>query len=357
MALPKRFDTARTVTLVDPYGYSYVYREWRRKWQKLPYTLPLDYYNHVSFANRWPIAPNFPDPVPPYSATTLVAAFTNTNLYNLARNKAYEALKGKVYTDAQLGVDFVEYRQALGMMASSATTLINVARKIRRGDFLGAKHALGMKILPKDVSIRKSFANNWLEFHFGWEPLVRDIYDAAEVMNNPLKAFSRARGAGSNVDTGSYSEHNVNYNRSEFWRRSYYAVQGLTVDRITNSTLHALDQFGVINPVEIAWELVPFSFVVDWFVNVGQVLNSYSDYAGMQLRDTWNSVLFRLQIAGNLRPYPGSGYPGKCDWTGNVVRMDRQEALGSPVFAMKQLRLPSKVRAATAMSLLVQVLS
>jgi hypothetical protein len=276
---------------------------------------------------------------------------------SLAYNKAYERLKGNVYTQAQLGVDFVEYRQALGMIASTATTLVKVARSIKKLDFIGASRALRMKFIPKGVSARKSFANNWLEYHFGWEPLVRDIYDSLEVCNNPLNAFTRTRGSGAESWNSGFAQHNINYDINEGWLSRYSCWEGLTVDAIHNSTTHALDQFGVLNPVAIAWELVPFSFVVDWFVNVGQVLSSYSDYAGMSLRNTWSSGVWRIRGSGTLSPYTGSGYPGRRNYTFTAARFDRATSLTSPTFALKQLRLPSKIRSLTAVSLLTQALS
>lgn len=50
-------------------------------------------------------------------------------------------------------------------------------------------------------------------------------------------------------------------------------------------------------PLQIAWELVPFSFVVDWFLPVGELLNRFepkrffgSLSAGVTILDRWHSV-------------------------------------------------------------------
>jgi hypothetical protein len=39
-----------------------------------------------------------------------------------------------------------------------------------------------------------------------------------------------------------------------------------------------LDELGFTDPFTLAWELLPLSFVVDWIVNVGQVLQSLFEF-------------------------------------------------------------------------------
>lgn len=51
-----------------------------------------------------------------------------------------------------------------------------------------------------------------------------------------------------------------------------------------NSVFHNLSSFGVTNPASLAWELLPFSFVVDWFLPVGDFLSSLDAEFGMTFR-------------------------------------------------------------------------
>jgi hypothetical protein len=60
-------------------------------------------------------------------------------------------------------------------------------------------------------------------------------------------------------------------------------------------------------PLSIAWELVPFSFVVDWFVPVGDVLNRFepkrflgSLAAGVDVRQRWHSVKTEARLDRTL---------------------------------------------------------
>jgi len=42
---------------------------------------------------------------------------------------------------------------------------------------------------------------------------------------------------------------------------------------------------GLINPAEVAWELTPWSFVVDWFIPVGNFLEALTARAGVTFID------------------------------------------------------------------------
>jgi hypothetical protein len=55
--------------------------------------------------------------------------------------------------------------------------------------------------------------------------------------------------------------------------------------RLDDSTLYRLNQLELINPAEIAWELLPYSFVVDWFLPVGNVLSAWSATWGLSYVD------------------------------------------------------------------------
>lgn len=48
-----------------------------------------------------------------------------------------------------------------------------------------------------------------------------------------------------------------------------------------NPGLRQLNGLGLLNPALLWWELLPYSFVVDWFLPVGDVLTSLTAGIGM----------------------------------------------------------------------------
>lgn len=292
-----------------------------------------------------------------------------TQIYNLyyqdpimvrCSNRAYDKLKGKLYQNVSLGVDIAEFRQSFNMIASRAGQLYAFSRYLKRFDFEKASAALGKAIVPPGASPKKSFASNFLEYHFGWEPLVKDIYDALEVVSDPLKSFTMERAGASERFSGPYSINYGSVSQIGYAAESYTVTMGCQINAIRDQYMHSLEQFGLINPAVILWELVPFSFVVDWFGNVGSVLSSLSDYAGMTLSNSFTTR--RYTVAKTYENSVNAGYaptPGysnlKCGASGSWTRRDG--GLTLPVFSVKKLRLPSKTRSATAVSLLTQLLS
>lgn len=64
-------------------------------------------------------------------------------------------------------------------------------------------------------------------------------------------------------------EMSVSFNA---WAVIEYDVSVLVEQQLKLATL--LRSFGLNNPAAVVWEAIPFSFVVDWFVNVGDALKS-----------------------------------------------------------------------------------
>lgn len=54
---------------------------------------------------------------------------------------------------------------------------------------------------------------------------------------------------------------------------------------VSNPNLALANRLGVINPAVVAWDLVPWSFVVNMFVNVNELLSSLTDEVGYDVTD------------------------------------------------------------------------
>lgn len=351
------------VTTVGMYG-PYLATDYSRRLksaQKGPPYVPAVYdfiRARCTFSNNLVNADSYN---PPFDARTLVTNQYPSDMEVSTQNQAYERLRGKIYDDVSLGVDFAEARQSLGMITKAVTTLGKSFLQVKRLDFLGAAKTLRMNYAPKGTSKRKSAANNWLEYHFGWTPLIHDIYDAVEVVNNPLKSFQPTRGVGREArDAGVIYQEDTYTICAAMRYQQYVTGQGATVQAISNDTYHTLEQFGLLNPLSIAWELVPFSFIVDWFANVGDVLRAHSDFAGMTLVNRYIFWNYKIHVYnGIFKPKPGYEVPGRVpmEFGGVGLFNQRNTYLVGPTLSLDKLRLPSKARAATAVSLLIQQFS
>jgi len=343
-----------TISRNDGAGNYTLYDSVHRYKQVKPFSLVLPYYHFIGRTNYAIVGGGLgsqgwgANAFPPYWSPN----------YTNVRNLSYEKLRGALYSQAALGVNFVECNQSISMITSSLASLSKAALSVRRMDFVSAARELRMKVLPPRVSRKKSFANNWLEFHFGWQPLISDIYDAAEVLNNPVKSFTIEKATSREyvlVPPTIYDNY-VAWNKFYSINAVVMCKQGARVRAITNAGLHSLEQWGLINPASLAWEVVPFSFVVDWFVNVGDFLRSFSDFAGMTLDSSFATNYSRSQTMGwYVHKPPYTSYAPRS-WRVDYVVTERTTSLSGVVLDVKKVKFPSLSRAVTAASLLTQVL-
>lgn len=281
----------------------------------------------------------------------------------LARNQAYESVKSKILNTAQLGASIAEYSQASAMISARAQQLLRFSRAVRRLDLPSAARALSLD--PSNRKVRgsdrfgrtKTFGNLFLEYHFGWEPLAKDIIDGCVTLATPAKRlWAKGRGSSEISSVVTTSDHNsIGSGGTSRIRKGTWVSTMSACCVINNPNVAVNAQLGLLNPLSIAWELVPFSFVVDWFVNVGQVLSSMTDFMGCTISNSWHSDTAKWST--ELHQWwvePTGMWYGLA--SGNSVDMVRSSGLVSPVIVARPLKVPSITRAATQVSLLTQFL-
>lgn len=278
------------------------------------------------------------------------------------RNRAYEKMRNSLYSSAAIGASLAEYNQSLQMIALRGGQLLRAFRAVRRGEVFAA---LRYFQLSPDLQSAyrwkktRSASNLWLELHFGWTPLVKDIYEACHVISNPINAVWAKGAASEPIGLNRRVDHGwpLSLRYTTVVNGSVRSLQMCT-GVITNPNLHLAEQMGLINPASVAWERVPFSFVVDWFANVGQYLSSLSDFSGMSISDAYHTDSFKINHLEQVDAYD---YPFTGNYKTDAINkkssfMNRAQGLISPVLTYKGISLPSSTRAATAISLLGQAL-
>lgn len=187
-------------------------------------------------------------------------AFPNSTVYNKALSRLYEKIRG----DIDVSIDLAESHKTKSMMMQTVKAMTNLAvtfRKMKRSN-------------PRD------WGNLWLEYTYGWKPLVSTIYGAGSKLMAPTpqgmgflrvtaSAQEQVRRGTTTRSTGYASL--TQYDRVSQVMRARFVV----TYQLPSSVLTTLAGFTSLNPVSIAWELTPYSFVVDWFVNFGGYLRDF----------------------------------------------------------------------------------
>jgi len=175
-------------------------------------------------------------------------------------NDALERLNEKVRGSLDLSISLAE--------AGRTAKMVRATSKVE-------EYLKTLKSFGSVSRLSRQAANRWLEWTYGWKPLVNDLYQAAdESQRFVLNKIERI--------TASKSEKIPDLDRvyTTFAGNSlplHIVYNGKTGYRITISLEHPtydIARWTSLNPVSIAWELLPYSFVVDWVYDVGQFLRA-----------------------------------------------------------------------------------
>jgi hypothetical protein len=69
------------------------------------------------------------------------------------------------------------------------------------------------------------------------------------------------------------------------YKRNYQCREWAVV-RVDNPTLRAASEAGLTNPLSVAWEMTPFSWVADYFLKIGGFLSSFTALEGLTVLDS-----------------------------------------------------------------------
>jgi len=186
--------------------------------------------------------------------------------------KLAENIRGHSF---DLGINIAEgkesYKTIVGNLRSLGGALVSlkhgrVSNAFRYLGVTGRRNALATRRLSaKDISGR------WLEMQYAWMPLVSQSYEAAKALKAVTgyrkMRFSASLGAKRTTYECSSQPAVYTYRARLSYSARYIAE--LYEDISLNRSL------GLVDPVQIAWEVVPYSFVVDWFLPIGTYLSAW----------------------------------------------------------------------------------
>lgn len=314
-----------------------------------------------------------PTPLNPY---TVFAAAQGTGFYlsafessnyaslvkadNQAKAKAVREIR-RQQTSFQGGVFLGELGETLRALRSPARTLregisdyfatLKKRKRGIRGSANKRRHAL------KDI-----LANTWLEYSFGWKPLVSDIDSAAETLANHMHRTDAPEMR--RFDATGDDEFAIPFQGEALYSNGPAGIY-YRMDRMFKYSVHYFGMLNVEHPYKVgarrlgldlsnflptAWELTPWSFLVDYFTNIGDIISAAtlvrSDVRWMM--KTVRSESSRIARTTRFIPFPSNTSttfqtgsctcrPGNSVWTKTDVTRTKYE--GSLVPSL-DLRIP-----------------
>lgn len=184
---------------------------------------------------------------------------------------------------ASLGEDLAQMRQSYGMLTDAVHTLGNALMAVKRRDLSGLRRFIQD---PRAV-IRKG-ADYWLQYEYGWKPLVGEVWGAANELWNPqlrtpIMSFTRRFPACQTTLIPTPNREGFGVVDLRGHLKWYFKLSnqymGTTMDKI-----------GLSNPLSLGWNLIPYTFVVDWMFPIGNILDSWTPPQGTDFIGGYSTV-------------------------------------------------------------------
>lgn len=297
-------DTGNTDAFLNP---SYSYKETvsgtsRRRpkgWKDpTPYSLDIVTTRHVKGISKWSQLSNYwtlrsgcleglACDAPSYSSVLPLASVNTVPASDITR-AIIEARLNLEDNKVNLGVAFGERKKTASLVGDTAKRIAISIRHLKNGRIRKAMDELGIsskKSQPRGSNV----PSKWLELQYGWKPLLTDVYGSIEALaEKPVHEWRvTSYGVVSSSNVSAYAEvlPFPAANTGAGWTRVESTIRSTRVrlDAIpANELKSSVASLGITNPLEVGWELVPFSFVVDWFLPIGDWLGAMDSLLGYE---------------------------------------------------------------------------
>ena len=213
-----------------------------------------------------------------------------------------------VYADAlantlgdlwDMGTFLAEAGKTADMFKGLLRRVLLEYRKIRRSIQRGS---------PSKVI--ESVSRIWLEARYGWRPTYYDFLDislAVERLREGVMDELVRRSI--TLESTEESSRSGGSFPSPYWTASY------RVNKATRyvSRAGAIGQINTripasIDPIVTGWEVIPFSFVIDWFINVGSILQVITPFSKGEILGGWVSSFSEVTSSFEVLPRRDPAY-------------------------------------------------
>lgn len=279
---------------------------------------------------------------------------------NLAHNKALARFQDQLGPQSQLGSTLAMWRESAQMVALRATQMRKAYQHLKRGRFQSFLKELGAVPKRKHTDLRRSKPKEagglWLEYWMGWAPLVGDIHSSLQVATTTLPAVTVKATASTPVSYRQYVD-NMPYGLLSRTAEGKVVVKIQANVWISNPNLYLADRLGLLNPVYILYDMMPWSWMLNWFVNIEQLAISVVPPQGITYDRAFTTR--HCKCKGSYEDLQFNWGTSSYDvlagsWEGYTTR--RSLGVPSSYKVVWNFSGLSYTRAATAISLLLQQL-
>ena len=229
----------------------------------------------------------------------------------------------------------VEGRETLSHLLSVIVRFTRLVSALRRGDI--------SKIAPKTFkkwrqgsfdgvgASKKMFEDAWLEARYAWVPLVMDAVGLANIVTGNVSQRDTYRAKRTDQEIRSLDFPVVTSSGTMQFvgtcTTMASARAGVLTERVISSPL--AQQFGIFNIATALKEAIPFSFVLEWFVNLSGLLYHLNPNPMLRPLSAWCTQKSESSFNGTLSWTPTSSQTLSIPITGTFEQKVR-DPVGEP---------------------------
>lgn len=243
----------------------------------------------------------------PDHATMLNETFSSylapivTKLETSSLDKLYSRVKGQKVNLAQA---LAERAQTCRLLMNSMIRVLEALLLLKHGRVRDA----AKELFPTN---QKALANDYLAYQFGVLPLLSDIDGVCEHLTTDEPLQFDVIGKSKEVLTERVIATHSGTNRCKCLTTVYSSAVVEVRHKVrvrVNSIVpefRRLDELGFLDPVNVAWELFPYSFIVDWFFPIGQYLSNMDAFTTLQTL-SYHKTIFVKETVRVVRVFGGT---------------------------------------------------
>lgn len=246
---------------------------------------------------------------------------------NIDQRASVEVLNKLSQSNLNIGVAIAEAKMTASLLAKQSIALIRAYTAARRGNW----REVFSQILISEHRFRapaRDLGGRWLELQYGWLPLMSDLKAAYDLLTQTkLPAFMPLRVTRTVGGTHNYKVRNVE-SAGDTWSYSdRLSVNYRIWYFISDPRLAWASSLGLLNPLEIYWEKTPWSFVVDWFLPVGNLIEAMSNPLGLDIISGTKTWQLESKLNASLT---APGWSGTAKLTAYAKAYDRSTFYSFP---------------------------
>jgi len=208
---------------------------------------------------------------------------------------------------------------------------------------IGKTHKSGK---PKKAQTARSLyeqaKNSWLTARYGWRPFLLSIEDIMEatVERKRKRITARASASGTSTESDTLSKSVMSHIGSICVREAShtYSVRAGILASVESDANYTAG-IRLRDIPSAAWELIPYSFVADWFFNIGDFVEAVIPSGNVQILAEWLTSDVISHQTETITPGQYSDYTGKPTSPISVVSYyrvrSRTTALPAPGITFK----------------------